>query len=162
GVLVSEAAVPASKLIAKGRLYAENSTDVKSGVAIANPNSDPAVVSFTFVDETGQTVASGSTTIAGNGQISGFLSDIPFSAPPAFSGTFTFSVAKPIAVVGLRGLVNERSELIWTTLPVTDLASPLGTPSAAVFPDFADGGGWRTQIQLVNPADTPITGTLRF
>jgi hypothetical protein len=162
GVLVSEAAVSASKLIAKGRLYAENSTDVKSGVAIANPNSDPAVVSFTFVDETGQTVASGSTTIAGNGQIAGFLSDIPFSAPPAFSGTFTFSASKPIAVVGLRGLVNERSELIWTTLPVTDLASPLGTPSAAVFPDFADGGGWRTQIQLVNPADTPITGSLRF
>src|SRR5262249_19248386 len=48
------------------------------------------------------------------------------------------------------------------TLPVTDLASPPGTASAAVFPDFADGGGWRTQIQLVNPADTPITGTLRF
>jgi hypothetical protein len=160
GVVVSEAAVPTSKLMAQGRVYAETSDVARSGIAIANPNTDPAVVSFTFIDETGQTASSGSTTIAAKGQIAGFLNDLPFNGSSAFSGTFTFSASIPIAVVALRGLLNERSDLIWTTLPVIDLGSPPGT--GAVFPDFADGGGWATQIMLVNPADTAISGSLRF
>jgi hypothetical protein len=162
GVVVSEAGVPASGLMAQGRLYAEISSAVRSGVAIANPNTDPAVVSFTFIDESGQTISSGSTTIAANSQIAGFLNDIPFSGPSAFSGTFGFSASKPIAVVALRGLINERSDLIWTTLPVADPGSPGGTASPPVFPDFADGGGWGTQIMLVNPTDGAISGSLRF
>ena len=161
GVLVSEAAVPASKLLTQGRMYAETSAGVRSGIAIANPNSDPAVLSFRFVDESGQTVSSGATTVPANGQIAGFLNDVLFNGPPAFSGTFTFSASKSVAVVALRGLLNERSDLLWTTLPVIDLGSPPGT-AASVFPHFADGGGWTTQIMLVNPADTAISGTLRF
>jgi hypothetical protein len=162
GVVVSEAAVPASKLIAQGRVYAETNSAVESGIAIANPNSDPSVVSFTFVDETGQTVSSGSTTIPANGQVAGFLNGDPFGGPSGFSGTFTFKASKSVAALALRGFLNERSDLIWTTVPVLDLGSSPGTASPAVFPDFAAGGGWETQIALVNPADTPISGTLRF
>ena len=161
GVLVSEAAVSASNVLTQGRMYAETSATVRSGIAIANPNSDPAVVSFTFTDQSGASAYSGSTTIPANGQIAGFLNDVPFNGPAAFSGTFTFNASKGVAVVALRGLLNERSELLWTTLPVVDLGSPAGTASS-VFPDFADGGGWTTQIMLVNQTDTDESGTLRF
>jgi hypothetical protein len=31
-----------------------------------------------------------------------------------------------------------------------------------VLPDYADGGGWTTQILLVNPTDTLLTGSVKF
>ena len=63
--------------------------------------------------------------------------------------------------MALRGRINERSEFLLTTLPVTDLSA---APSTApiVFPHFAAGAGWTTQIVLVNPTDTPLTGGLEF
>src|SRR5438132_4123374 len=48
-----------------------------------------------------------------------------------------------------------------STLPVIDPTSapPAGT---AVVPHFSDGGGWTTQILLVNPGDTSLGGTVEF
>jgi hypothetical protein len=161
GVLVSEAAVSASSVISQGRMYAESGAAVRNGIAIANPNGDPSVVSFAFVDETGKTIYSGSTTVSPNGQIAGFLNDDPFDGPATFSGTFSFSASKPVAVVALRELLNERSDPIWTTLPVLDLGPPPGKGNAFV-PDLADGGGWTTQIMLVNPTDAAISGSVQF
>jgi hypothetical protein len=64
-------------------------------------------------------------------------------------------------VTALRGTTNERSEFLLTTLPVADLnAAP--SFAAALFPHFADGGGWTTQIMLVNPADVAVSGTMQF
>src|SRR6185369_2912482 len=36
------------------------------------------------------------------------------------------------------------------------------TTGAVVFPHYADGGGWTTQIALVNPTDTSISGVVQF
>lgn len=161
GVLISEAGVPASPLLTRGRVYAGATADVRSGLAIANPNSDAASVYFFFTDSSGREAASGTTTIPANGQIAAFLNEAPFNGPSTFTGTFTFSSLKPVSVVALRGLVNERSEFLITTLPVVDLESSPST-APAVFPHFADGGGWRSEITLLNPTDSAISGTLRF
>src|SRR5438132_2625157 len=90
-----------------------------------------------------------------------FLNEPPFNGPSSLSGAFTFSSSIPIAVIALRGLTNERGEFLITTLPVTDLRSAAAT-GAIVFPHFADGGGWTTQIVLVNPTDTVLPGTIQF
>jgi sugar lactone lactonase YvrE len=160
GVLVSEASVPASALIPSGRIYAEINGPVNTGLAIANPNSQPATVSFYFTDSRG-TFGNGSVTIPANGQIAKFLNETPFNGPSPLSGTFTFNSSIPVAVVALRGLTNERSEFLITTLPVADL-NPTATGGALTFSHIADGGGWTTQIILVNPTDTTLTGTLQF
>src|SRR5262249_21243153 len=47
-----------------------------------------------------------------------------------------------------------------TTLPVSPLAAP--SRQRAVFPHFADGGGWTTQIALVNPTDGLLSGSIQF
>jgi hypothetical protein len=62
--------------------------------------------------------------------------------------------------VALRGLLNERNEFLISTLPVTALAAPMG--EAVVLPHFAAGGGWTTQIILVNPTDEILNGTVHF
>ena len=71
-------------------------------------------------------------------------------------GTFTFTADLPVAVIALRGFVNERSEFLMTTLPVAPIAVP--TTATVYFPHFADGGGWTTQVILVNPTHAPIRG----
>lgn len=161
GVLISEAGVPASPLITRGRIYGQTNASVRSGLAIANPNVDPATVSFTFTDESGRDVYSNSAAIPANGQIAAFLNEDPFNGPASFSGSVTFTSSKAVAVIALRGVTNERSNFLITTLPVVDLnSSSLTTP--AVFPHFADGGGWTTTITLVNPTESAISGALQF
>jgi hypothetical protein len=75
-------------------------------------------------------------------------------------GTFTFSSSLPVGVAALRGFTNERSEFLVTTLPVLDLFS--STEPASVVPHFVEGGGWHTEVILVNPGDFPIAGTVQF
>jgi len=159
GVLVSEAVVPASPLIWNGRIYAEVNASVMTGLAIANPNPQPATIFFYFTDSTGQDFGSGNTTIAAGGQITRFLNESPFDGG-TFAGSFTFSSSSPVAAMALRGFLNERSSVLITTLPVADLASP--AEPASLVPHFADGGGWSTQLILVNPSDETVSGTAEF
>ena len=160
GVLVSEAGVPATTASLRGRIYASISGSVNTGVAFANPNNSQATVSFFFTDDSGNNFGNGNLTIPAHGQIAHFLNEAPFSAPQPTSGTLTFSSDVPVSAIAIRGLTNERSEFLVTTLPVANLDS---SPSGPVFfPHFADGGGWTTQFVLVNPSDRTINGTVNF
>jgi hypothetical protein len=170
-ILVSEAGVAASSLIQSGRVYAEidGPAQVNTGLAIANPNSHPATVSFYFVwEHDGDPFDRGSMTIPPNGQVSKFLDESPFNGPSPsgplvpFHGTFTFSSSVPIAVIALRMVTNERGEFLMTTLPVVDLSAPSPAGSIAI-PQFANGGGWKTQIVLVSTSVVGAQqGTVQF
>jgi hypothetical protein len=162
GVLVTEAAVPASALLQSGRIYAEVNGPVNTGLAIANPNSQAATITFNFTDVSGQTFGSGTTTIPANSQIAAFLNQAPFNGGNSVQGTFSFSSSVPIAAIALRGFTNERSEFLITATPVTDLATSVPTGETIIFPHFAEGGGWTTQVVLVNPTDTALSGNLQF
>jgi hypothetical protein len=105
-------------------------------------------------------VGSGSTTVQPNSQIAKFLSESPFNVT-TFQGTFNFTSDVPVGVIALRGLTNERSDFLMSTLPVIDTTSSPSTGTVVV-PHFADGGGWITQIFLVNPTDATITGNVQF
>src|SRR5262249_49101193 len=150
---------PASAALQNGRILAEVNDQVNTGLAIANPNSQPATISFYFTDNSGN-FGTGNFTIPAQGQLARFLNQSPFNSGPLVNGTFTFSSSVRVAAVALRGLINERGDFLITTLPVIDLNKP---PSGqVVIPHFADGSGSATQIVLVNPADTLITGTIQF
>jgi sugar lactone lactonase YvrE len=160
GVLVTEASVSATSLIRSGRIYAEVAGPVNTGLAIANPNAVDAAISITFTAGNGN-VVNGSLLVSGHGQISKFLSEQPFNIPASSTGALTFISSVPVAVVALRGFTNEHGDFLITTLPVVDLGTaPVTTP--VVLPHFADGGGWATQIALVNPTDTVLSGTIQF
>jgi hypothetical protein len=162
-ILVSETGVPATPLLMQGRVYAEIAGTLDTGVAIANPNSTPATINFSFTDATGASAGTGSTTIPANAQIAQFLDQPPLRvySTPTFQGTFNFTSSVPVGVVALRGLTNERGDFLMSTLPVIDTTV---TPAngTIVVPHFADGGGWITQIFLVNPTGNPMSGTVQF
>ena len=161
GVLVTEAAVPVSPLIQTGRIYAEVNGPVNTGVAIANPNASEVTVSFSFTDANGEDFGHGQVTIPASGQIAAFLNESPFNGGSTIQGTFFFSASIPVSVIALRGFSNERSEFLITTLPVGPLSAAV-TGDNVVFPHFADGGGWTTQVILVNPSNAVISGSVAF
>lgn len=161
GALVSEAGVPATPLIQSGRIFAEINGSVDTGVAIVNPYDTTAQVSFFFTDANGHDTGNGTTTVAAKSKLSVYLTDAPYNGPSPFVGTFTFTSSLPVGVVALRLRANERGEYLMTTLPATDLQAPAGS-TPVVFPHYADGAGWSTEIALVNTGDAVLTGSVQF
>jgi hypothetical protein len=162
-VLVSEAGVPASPLIQNGRIYAEVSANayLNTGIAVANPNNHDAVIAFEIRDTAGLVVRSGAFTLAANRQRAAFLDAEPFLGPKPVQGTLSFNSSVAVSVIALRTFTNERSEFLMTTLPVIDTSLPASAGTQFI-PHFADGGGFTTNILLVNPSDTAVSGTVQF
>jgi hypothetical protein len=64
-------------------------------------------------------------------------------------------------VIALRSFNNGLGASLLSTLPVTDLTAAVSN-TTAVIPHFADGAGWTTQVILVNPTNTTMTGSIQF
>ena len=78
GVLVTEASVSASSTVQSGRLFAEIGGSINTGVAMANPNAQPAHVSFYFTDQDGNDFGAGSATLAAKARLPHFLTSLRF------------------------------------------------------------------------------------
>jgi hypothetical protein len=163
GYLVSETGVPAVAPVRSGRTYVEVEGAVNTGLAIANPNPQAAVISFSYTDGSGTEVGAGSTTIPAGGQLADFIDEPVFKtfSGTSFRGTLTFTSNVPVAVTALRGLRNERSDFLMSTLPVIDLGATVST-GISVVPHFADGAGWTSQLLLINPTNSLLAGVLEF
>lgn len=162
GVLVSETAVPASAPRRSGRIYAETSVTIRTGLALANLGDQDAVISFYFTDKDGLTVAGGTTVLPAHQQYAAFLDQAPYHGPAA-ARSLTFNSSAPLGAIALRGQLNERGEFLMTSLPVGAASSDspdFPPPGDVVLPHFASGGGWTTQVQLVNPTDQPLSGSV--
>lgn len=162
GILISEAAVPSAGLMRSGRIYMEANGSVNTGIAIANPNDVSTRIDYVFNDPSGAQFFLGSFTLAAHAQLARFLTEYPFFlGNPPLLGAMTFTSVEPVTVIALRGFVNERSEFLMTTLPVTDLSAPVSN-APLIFPQIAVGAGWTSDIILVNPSDGPESGILQF
>ena len=161
GVQVSEATVPEMRPISLARIHASVDGAVNTGVAIVNPNSTAVTVSFYLTDASGQNFGGGNFSLPANSQIAHFLNEAPFNETGTINGTFTFSSTAPVGVIALRGFTNERGEFLMTTLPVADLSASASS-DVVFFPHYASGGGWTTQVVLVNTTDGAISGTVQF
>ena len=159
--VVSETSLAASAPIRAGRLYVNVDGRVNTGVAFVNNENVAAVISFYFTDAKGVDFGHGSFTLEGKHSISPFLNQAPFNLRTSMQGTLTFNSSLPVTVTGIRGLTNESGELLMTTQPVSSLDAPTARTSI-IFPYFSDGGGWSTQLVLVNPTDAPVTGVFQF
>lgn len=166
GIVVSEATVPASRLLQSGSLYAETAAKTRTGVAMVNPNDQTVVIAFRFIDAlTSAPPLIGSLTIEPKSQIAGFLDEAPFNGPAPMIGTFEFDASAPVAAIALRGLTNERSEFLVTTTPVADRSrlfqGEFGSGNREIA-HFADGAGWTSQLVLFNPGESEVEGRVQW
>jgi hypothetical protein len=159
GVLISEASVPDSPPVTAGRMYAEMGNGISTGVAMANPGTQASQVTFHFTDQNGVDTPSNTFVLPASGQLSVFLDQYPFNLGSLMRGTLTFSAPTPISAITIRGHMNERSEFLFSTGQVSDMSS---APGPVEIPHFADGGGWQTEVMLINPTGAVIQGTVQF
>jgi len=160
GILVSEASAPAMPLISSGRIDALN-----TAIAIANPNAQAVTLNFYFTGVAGNNFGQGSTILPPNSQVAAFLDQPPFGANRESQATFTFISALPVSALALRGITNERGDFLMTTLSVVDISNgpdAFSVPAPAqTIAQFVDGGGWATEIVLINPLNKAISGSIQ-
>jgi len=161
GVLVSEASVAGQAPIRAGRIYAEKNGPLNTGIALSNPNDTDVRVDFYFTDNEGRHFGNGSVILAPHTELARFLNEKPFEGGDNIQGSFSFSASMPIVAIALRGFTNERSEFLMTTLPVADLDATV-RHDPITLAQYASGGGWTTQVLLVNPTEEPSFGTIHF
>ncbi|MBZ5538877.1 MAG: fibronectin type III domain-containing protein, partial [Acidobacteriia bacterium] len=152
--LSSQAGVPNAAETTMSRLFVERATDPlprDTGVAIVNRNSTEAQVTLTLQSVDGSTM-SGSLTLPPNGHVARFISELFPGMPAQYQGVLTMTSSVPLAAMTLRQTFNQRSEAIYSTLPVADLTRPPEGPM--YIPQVADGGGYQTQLILINTSDS--------
>src|SRR5262245_27414696 len=161
GTLITETGVAAVRPLTNGFGYIEIAGSINTGLAIANPNNQDVTIDYTITDSNSvQNQIDGQIIIGANTQLSRFLTELPY-AVRAVTGTLVFTASAPVGVTILRGFTNERGEFLVSTLPVVEM--PISTTTLpAYMPHFAVGGGWRTEVILLNPVDTNTSGTLAF
>jgi hypothetical protein len=127
------------------------------GVAIANPQSADATVTFTLRNSGGVQVAAKTVTVKALNQSSQFVTQLfagSLPAPGDFDGTLFISSSVPVAMVGLRFRGFNFSTIPVTVLSPTTVvptvATGIGGVGSLILPQFAFGGGWASEIVLSN------------
>jgi hypothetical protein len=148
GVLVTESGVPTASPTTHARIYVDKSGGHDTGLAIAAPSGSSLSAALTAYLTDGSTFqGSGSLSLPGNGHTAGFAGQFISGLASGFTGVLDISSSVPFVAVTLRALTNARGEFLMTTFPIADFNQ--AAPSPIVFPQIADGGGYRTQfIQL--------------
>jgi hypothetical protein len=134
------------------------------GVAISNPGDSDANILMTLRDADGLLLAEQPITVLPGRQTSRFVTeffaDQP-SVPQNVTGSIIIESDIPVAMIGFRLRGMNFSTLPTTILselsPLPDLGDGVGGPGALILPHFAAGGGWSTEIVIVNTGTESIT-----
>ena len=150
GVMVTQSGVPAATPTTHARIYVDLAGGHDTGLALTNPSNRPLVITLQAYQSDGVTKVGAAATVdlAANGHTSAFIDQLLTGLPSGFTGVADVSAPTPFAALALRSLVNTRGDFLLTLLPIADFTEPAPTP--IVFPQIADGGGYQTQILLVN------------
>jgi hypothetical protein len=183
GVVVSEAAVPASPPTTAARVFVdyrsgvaatpgragEGFIDIDTGVAVVNRGSRAATVTYTLRNAAGTRITAGHGQIAAGAHFAKFINQFEdvapdFSMPDNFPtvtqfGSLDIASDQPISVLALRLTRNQRNEALLTTTPIADMTRP-PDDAALYFPQFADGGGYVTTLIFLNTSGEVETGKL--
>ena len=148
GVTLTQTTVPAIPVSTAFQVYA-NGSDVRTSIAIAN-------TSTTDTADVNLQVAGFSSTLSipPMTQRSFFLDELPIAS----QGVLRITSNTPIATAGFRSRANERGELLVTSTVTADEFQPVGSGDL-FFPEFAVGGGFRTEFILFGKTST---GTIYF
>ncbi len=177
GVVVSEIGVPASPPTTAARIFVDcrndvasgsGTIDINTGLAIVNAGASTATVTLQLRDLQGNLLASGTFQVNAYGHLSKYVDEFSpgFVLPQNFAtaygfGTLEISSDQPVSILALRSTLNQRSEYLFTSTPVADLTSDQASTDL-YFPQIADGGGYQTNLILMNTSDASESGTIFF
>jgi len=135
------------------------------GVAMVNPNSTNVNVTVTLRKADGTTLGTATVNVPARQQVSKFVTEMfkdQSSVPSNFTGTLSITCPSAISVIGLRFRGSNFSTLAITNLSTSSATLPslstgVGGSGAVLLPQFAAGGGWASEIVIVNPGSSSLT-----
>lgn len=160
GIVQSHLGLIAPALQQAGRLFVENTEQVRTMIAIANPTYDDVPVEIKLTDDAGTSSEPVIVTVPARGQYSSFVSEAPISVPTGAARTLSFSSSVSMFATAVRFFTNEINDSILTAIPIADTSKVVNRP--VVIPHFTNGAGWTSEIVLVNTTDAPMNGEVRF
>ena len=160
---LSDAVFKSITPIRNGRIYALMQESTNTGIAIANPNPEPVAINFNFADAAGASIYTSQLSLPSGGKSSTFIDESPLRPQSATDlsriRSFSFSASAPVAAAAVRILTNERKDFLMTSIPIADLDQ---VETSLTLPFYADGGGWQSEIQLVNTTGSSLYGTVQL
>jgi len=160
----TQAGILPSGLTTNSVVFVSTSTRLSRnvGVAIVNPQNTTVNVSLTLRKDDGtQLATSVIVAIPPMQQTSKFITEMFPGNPADFLGTLTVTAPSPVGVIGLRFRGVNFSTIPVTNIspggPVPSISANVGGAGAVLLPQFAAGGGWASQIVLVNTESTTLT-----
>jgi len=151
--------------------YPDDDLAATSAIALANSSDSPATVALSLIGFDGTNSGLTATlTIPPKGHVSRFLATIPGfeNLPSPYAGVLRVTTSQPgVAFAGFRARYNEQRQfLVTATGPLKDVTVSPGVPNApnpVIFPHLVDGGGYATQIIVINGASGgAAAGTIRY
>jgi hypothetical protein len=162
GIMAKAYDIPAVAATRRARIYMDFLGGHNTALAIANPASGEASISIKAFQMDGVTDAGtspGLIRLRTGGHSADLVSDLIPGLAAGFRGVLDISSTTPFAALALRSLKNERNDLLLMAVPIAEADR---TPSLPiVFPQITDGGGYTTEIILLN-AGSPVTATIKF
>jgi hypothetical protein len=101
GNLLAEAGVPMAIPLIKQAIFVDTTNAFRTGVAVANPNTQSLQVHFDLLSDTGQLIASTVQKLGPTEQMAIFLDQL-FPGMPSMVGRVQFWSTNPVTAVGLR------------------------------------------------------------
>ncbi len=135
GLLLSEAGIEAVEPISRGRIFVDRvAPGSDTGVALANASDQAVSHALTLRDAQGMEKGTTQRDLGQGEHTSLFVSQIfPDEAGPGFVGSLTFETLDPgqLAAVTIRQTSLPGGDVVFATLPVADLDSPVTTARQA-------------------------------
>ena len=129
------------------------------GIAIVNSGSTLSTITLTLRDANGKMAGNPVTlSLAPQQQIARFVNEL-FSSTligSTFFGSLRVQSSSPVSMLGLRFAGA------CVSAPPFTVSSNSANGSSIVFPQFAMGGGWATQVALVNNNGGTISGRIEI
>jgi hypothetical protein len=153
GILVTESGVPSATPTTRARIYVDKSGGHDTGLAVANPGASVGRIVFQAFQNDGSTPAGEGVAVVdipSKGHSAKFVGQLISGLPEGFTGAVQVDSTTPFVALTLRSLSNARGDFLLTTFPIADANQP--APAPIVFPQIADGGGYRTQFIFISPS----------
>jgi type 1 glutamine amidotransferase len=176
GSLLSECSLTNQPLTVDASMFVETLVDNgrNLGVAVTNPWDNANTITITLRSVNGSSQGSPvALALQPRQQIAKFVTEL-FSDVERFTGSLQLQSSLPMSTGGLRftGAVFSIAPAVHkedvagvptrilnaTSVPFAPHPGEVGGSRAAVFPQIAIGGGWTTQIALVNAGSGTISG----
>ena len=158
----TQAGVLASPMTTKAMFFVAVSRTLSRdlGLAIANPGATTANMTLTLRNDSGAVVATRSLVLNARQHTSQYVSQL-FTTQTEFNGTLQVDSNTPVAIVILRFRGSNFSTLSVSNLtpgiPVPERSPGVGGAGAFILPQFAAGGGWSSEIVIVNKGSDTCT-----